>query len=211
MRIIYRISDAGYNKVKPDYINNENCLANATKEFDDSIWSVIADNISSDVQGSAAYGNSSDYTSGSFAGGGVFAQSYSTQEQAISNLKNLLLTNKGERYMQPTFGTRIKSVLFDNNTPMVRETLQEVLQEDIEFWLPYISVDQIDVISSDDRQSISIRLHFEITTIGANMVINVLLSENQFEVSDAEVDNGTSLVQVDTIGTGTAFGVSTAY
>ena len=49
MRIIYRISDAGYNKVKPDYINNENCLANATKEFDDSIWSVIADNISSDT------------------------------------------------------------------------------------------------------------------------------------------------------------------
>jgi hypothetical protein len=49
MRIIYRISDSGYNKVKPDYINNENCLANATKEFDDSIWSVIADNISEDT------------------------------------------------------------------------------------------------------------------------------------------------------------------
>tara|TARA_B110000046_G_scaffold157826_1_gene169372 strand:- start:1517 stop:2212 length:696 start_codon:yes stop_codon:yes gene_type:complete len=49
MRIIYRISDVGYNKVKPDYINNENCLANATKEFDDSIWSVIADNVSSDT------------------------------------------------------------------------------------------------------------------------------------------------------------------
>ena len=46
MRIIYRISDVGYSKVKPDYINNENCLANASKEFDDSIWSVIADNIS---------------------------------------------------------------------------------------------------------------------------------------------------------------------
>ena len=30
MRIIYRISDAGYNKVKPDYIDNEKCLANAT-------------------------------------------------------------------------------------------------------------------------------------------------------------------------------------
>jgi hypothetical protein len=24
MQIIYRISDTGYNKVKPDYINNEN-------------------------------------------------------------------------------------------------------------------------------------------------------------------------------------------
>ena len=46
MKIIYRISDAGYNKVKPEYINNENCLANATKVFDNSIWSVIADNVS---------------------------------------------------------------------------------------------------------------------------------------------------------------------
>lgn len=46
MRIIYRISDSGYNKVKPEYINNENCLANATKVFDNSIWSVIADNVS---------------------------------------------------------------------------------------------------------------------------------------------------------------------
>ena len=49
MRIIYRISDVGYNKVKPDYINNENCLANATKVFDNAIWSVIADNVSSDT------------------------------------------------------------------------------------------------------------------------------------------------------------------
>ena len=49
MRIIYRISDKGYSKVKPEYINNENCLANAIKEFDDSIWSVIADNVSADT------------------------------------------------------------------------------------------------------------------------------------------------------------------
>ena len=33
MKIIYRISDAGYNKVKPDYINNEACLKNATEIF----------------------------------------------------------------------------------------------------------------------------------------------------------------------------------
>jgi len=46
MRIIYRISDAGYNKVKPDYINNENCLANALKAFKEANWSIIADNVS---------------------------------------------------------------------------------------------------------------------------------------------------------------------
>lgn len=46
MKIIYRISDSGYNKVKPSYINNENCLKNATKVFPDASWLVIADNTS---------------------------------------------------------------------------------------------------------------------------------------------------------------------
>lgn len=46
MRIIYRISDAGYNKVKPDYINNENCLVNALEVFANQDWLIIADNCS---------------------------------------------------------------------------------------------------------------------------------------------------------------------
>jgi len=51
MKIIYRISDAGYNKVKPDYINNENCLKNFCNVFFDHIYDilVIADNCSDDT------------------------------------------------------------------------------------------------------------------------------------------------------------------
>jgi hypothetical protein len=52
MKIIYRTSDAGYNKVKPDYINNENCLKNFCNVFFNNIWDiqVIADNISEQTQ-----------------------------------------------------------------------------------------------------------------------------------------------------------------
>ena len=46
MKIIYRISDAGYKKEKPKYIDNEKCLANATKVFKDTDWYLIADNVS---------------------------------------------------------------------------------------------------------------------------------------------------------------------
>ena len=49
MRVIYRISDTGYNKVKPGYINNEVCLANAIKEFGNAKWSIIADNVSKET------------------------------------------------------------------------------------------------------------------------------------------------------------------
>lgn len=48
MKIIYRISDSGYNKVKPDYINNEKCLQNFCNVFYDHIYDIhiIADNCS---------------------------------------------------------------------------------------------------------------------------------------------------------------------
>ena len=49
MKIIYRISDAGYKKEKPGYIDNEKCLANATKVFKDADWSIIADNCSDET------------------------------------------------------------------------------------------------------------------------------------------------------------------
>lgn len=49
MKLIYRISDTGYNKVKPSYINNENCLKNASQVFHNYDWIVIADNVSEET------------------------------------------------------------------------------------------------------------------------------------------------------------------
>tara|TARA_R110000744_G_scaffold7776_2_gene26735 strand:+ start:276 stop:968 length:693 start_codon:yes stop_codon:yes gene_type:complete len=49
MHVIYRISDAGYSKVKPDYVTNNMCLANASKIFRKAEWSVIADNTSAET------------------------------------------------------------------------------------------------------------------------------------------------------------------
>jgi hypothetical protein len=46
MKIIYRISDAGYNKIKPPYINNETCLKNFVSVFGNEDLYIIADNCS---------------------------------------------------------------------------------------------------------------------------------------------------------------------
>ena len=52
MKIIYRISDSGYNKVKPAYINNEACLKNAIQTFPwfEHDWVILADNISEETR-----------------------------------------------------------------------------------------------------------------------------------------------------------------
>ena len=51
MKVIYRISDSGYSKVKPAYINNEACLKNAIQTFPwfDHDWTILADNISEET------------------------------------------------------------------------------------------------------------------------------------------------------------------
>ena len=51
MKIIYRISDTGYNKIKPAYVNNYDCLQNAIVNAYSLVdrkndWFIIADNIS---------------------------------------------------------------------------------------------------------------------------------------------------------------------
>ena len=51
LAIYYRISDAGYAKTKPPYINNQNCLRNAVKCFpiENCKWVIIADNCSNET------------------------------------------------------------------------------------------------------------------------------------------------------------------
>ena len=50
MHVIYRISETGYLKDKPQYINNRNCFENALKIFKDANWIVIADNVNEDTK-----------------------------------------------------------------------------------------------------------------------------------------------------------------
>ena len=159
---------------------------------------------------SAAFGDGQNYASGSAGGIGVFGQTYSTEEQALSNLKNLLMTFKGERYMQPNFGTNIRLVLFDNNTTDLRSELENTIKADIAFWLPYIEVSTVDIVSSPDMHSVSMRVHFQVTNVGSEMVINILLSENELVVSDAEPDTGETLQEVGTVGIGSGFDLGAA-
>lgn len=51
MKIVYRISDTGYNKVKASYISNENCFRNFCNVFSENVSNilVIADNVCDDT------------------------------------------------------------------------------------------------------------------------------------------------------------------
>ena len=105
----------------------------------------------------------------------IFKSSYTTEEQTLSNLKNLLLTRKGERPFQPEFGTEIYSLLFENLNIDIEGTLEDSLRSDIKYWLPYVLIDSIRIKSEPDTNQIEISLNVKATENGANtpIIINV--------------------------------------
>ncbi len=80
---------------------------------------------------------------------GLFPQSETTLEQAGSNIKNLLLTSKGERVMQPDFGSRLRDLLFEQYTEDLEERITEEIQEAMSTWLPYIVISSVDIIQDE--------------------------------------------------------------
>ena len=106
---------------------------------------------------------------------GLFNLSYTTEEQSISNLKNLLLTRKGERVFQPNFGSNIPSLLFEQMNSSLEADLEQSLRDDIGFWLPYIVIDDILIQPDFDRNLVRIELSFRVTEQGANTQIIIFV------------------------------------
>jgi len=99
------------------------------------------------------------------SGNGYFEQAFTSFEQAKSNLKNLLLTKRGERVMQPEFGTGLESLLFEPMDDSFEGKLTEVITQTVSYWLPYINIEEIDIEMTDemkDRHIAHMKIQFTV-------------------------------------------------
>ena len=114
--------------------------------------------------------------------GNLFELSYSTEEQAISNLKNLVLTRPGERILQPLFGTELQNALFEQNDDILKERIQNSITEAVEFWLPYIGINELNiqtVVAVDgtkEEHGITISMKVSVNDIPSEVPITFLVT-----------------------------------
>jgi phage baseplate assembly protein W len=123
--------------------------------------------------------------------GGFFNMSKSTEEQAVTNYINLLLTKPGERFFHPNYGVNLPGYIFSPNTLGLRTEIEFVIRQQAAIWLPYIMNHNIEVRSdgskvnglngTDIDNSIQIVITFSVTERGANKQIT--LFQNQGRVS----------------------------
>ena len=112
--------------------------------------------------------------------GGIFAVNYTTLTQAKDNLKNLILTRKGERIMNPTFGCDIWKVLFEQmDGGIIENKIESTILDAVSNWLPYLNIDEIifDYDNSDiDNNRINLEVKFSLVSnpnLGESVIINV--------------------------------------
>jgi phage baseplate assembly protein W len=117
---------------------------------------------------------------------GVFNVSRTTEEQAVSNYINLLLTRKGERYMQPNFGVGLQLKLFEPNTEILQIEIEQEIRDQANFWLPYIINDSITVRTAQDipgldetEHAVQIIIRFRVTESGANQIITLFQQDGR--------------------------------
>ena len=100
---------------------------------------------------------------------GFFATTSTTIEAVKNNIRNLLQTNEGERFFQPNLGLNLRKLLFEHITNENLLGVQDAILDKIEFWLPFVEVRDIQVLSRDED-----------TTVGVNEIrVKILFNLKQ--------------------------------
>lgn len=73
----------------------------------------------------------------------LFVMNTDLGDAIADNLKNLLLTNRGERVMEPDFGANLKSILSEFGTAGFEGEVMTRIKTSVAKYLPYVSLQQM--------------------------------------------------------------------
>ena len=76
---------------------------------------------------------------------GWFASTTTTIEAVKNNIRNLLQTNDGERFFQPTLGVDLRQYMFEQVSDDIVLEIQNDILNKFAFWLPFVEVRDIEV------------------------------------------------------------------
>jgi phage baseplate assembly protein W len=97
-----------------------------------------------------------------FSAPSAFTSTYDFKTQIKYNLINLLLTNKGERIFNPSFGTDIRKQLFNQITDETSEVLVDQISNTINVFIPEVIVEKLEVKQMPDTYTMYVNLTYRI-------------------------------------------------
>ena len=114
-------------------------------------------------------------------GSGFFPGTSTTLTQTSSNIRNLLLTNKGERVGQPEFGCGLLQVLFEPMSESLIDSVESTIEEAMAQWLPHVIVKELKVgPDKDEPHKLIIEIEFSLTIrpeVHESLTLDFLIGE----------------------------------
>jgi phage baseplate assembly protein W len=95
-------------------------------------------------------------------GNSIFNSTYTTTEQIKSNIINYVLTNKGERVLNPNFGSNLRAFIFENMTESNLIALEIKLTNDIKDNFPSVNVISLTLTPAYEANAIQLDIVYSI-------------------------------------------------
>tara|TARA_R110002110_G_scaffold400962_1_gene617604 strand:+ start:158 stop:526 length:369 start_codon:yes stop_codon:yes gene_type:complete len=96
-----------------------------------------------------------------------FAMNTSLAALVKQNLKMLILTNPGERVMEPNFGAGIQTILFSSFSEGVQSIIETTIREQCDRYMPIISISEVQFYILDpDANTAAFRIIYTIPNLG---------------------------------------------
>jgi len=79
-------------------------------------------------------------------------QTTTTNDEIRSSLTHLLLTNKGERYYKPDFGTNLRNFIFNPNDSTTYDAMKEEVKTAVTKYFPQLQITDIIINTIPDNE-----------------------------------------------------------
>ena len=110
----------------------------------------------------------------------VFNTVYDLKKQVKQNIKNLLLTRIGERYMLPKFGTDLLLILFQPNVYELKDEIRTIINDALNTWISIITIEDILIKTNQDDPTLNYMIEVSISYSIQNFVNDsITISANE--------------------------------
>ena len=121
----------------------------------------IENNNSLDLDYKLAIGVSLPFVGSIISGSdAVFSSTYTTTEQLRSDIINYILTNKGERVLNPNYGSDLRRFIFQSTTEVSLNNLKLQIIEGLRTNFPQIVTNSVTINPNYDINSINVIIDY---------------------------------------------------
>lgn len=102
--------------------------------------------------------------------------SYKNEDSVKRSIRNILLTDKGERFFNPTFGSDIRKMLFENFSPSTEQVVADLIKTAIGNHEPRANVIDVNVSGDPDQNSMYINIVFSVINKAEPVTLELILN-----------------------------------